>query len=76
MRSTVNAVCNQSNNSFAVRAKTSKLLVEHKISLTVDKKAKKYLATKGYSEEYGARPLRRLIKKGLCHQSNHDHNED
>ena len=44
-------------------AKTQVLLTEHYINLKVDAKAKKYLVEKGFDEEYGARPLRRLIQK-------------
>ncbi len=46
-------------------AKTQKLLLDHKISLSVDDKARVYLADKGFSEEYGARPLRRLIQREI-----------
>jgi len=45
--------------------KTQKLLDEHKITLNVDNKTIKYLVKTGYSEEYGARPLRRLIQKEI-----------
>ncbi len=45
--------------------KTQKLLDEHKIALNVDNKTIKYLVKTGYSEEYGARPLRRLIQKEI-----------
>jgi ATP-dependent Clp protease ATP-binding subunit ClpC len=40
-------------------------LDEHEVKLTVNKKAVEYLVDKGYDEEYGARPLRRLIQKEL-----------
>ena len=43
--------------------KTSKLLQGQKISLVVSKEARTYLLKEGFSEEYGARPLRRLIQK-------------
>ncbi len=46
-------------------AKTKKLLFEQGIGLNVDEKGIKYLAEHGYSEEYGARPLRRFIQKEL-----------
>jgi ATP-dependent Clp protease ATP-binding subunit ClpC len=46
-------------------AKTQELLTEHYINLKVDSKAKKYLVEKGFDEEYGARPLRRLIQKEI-----------
>ena len=46
-------------------ARTQKLLAEHKLTLFVDSKAKKYLVEKGYDEEYGARPLKRLIQREI-----------
>jgi len=45
--------------------KTQKLLNEHNVKLNVDEKAKKYLVEKGLDEEYGARPLKRLIQKEI-----------
>lgn len=45
--------------------KTQKLLAEHYVSIKVDSKAKKYIVEKGFDDEYGARPLRRLIQKEL-----------
>jgi ATP-dependent Clp protease ATP-binding subunit ClpC len=45
--------------------KTRKLLQEQGIGLDIKEKAITYLSEKGYSEEYGARPLRRLIQKEL-----------
>lgn len=45
--------------------KTASLLLDQGIEVTVDKKAKDYLVENGYNEEYGARPLRRLIQKEL-----------
>lgn len=48
--------------------KTSELLKEHNIKLSVDDKAKDYLLDKGYSEEYGARTLRRLIQREIENQ--------
>jgi ATP-dependent Clp protease ATP-binding subunit ClpB len=38
-------------------------LADKKIVLKLDKDSKKYLAQKGYSPDYGARPLKRLIEK-------------
>jgi len=35
----------------------------HKITLTVDPAAREYLAREGFSAEFGARPLKRLIQK-------------
>jgi ATP-dependent Clp protease ATP-binding subunit ClpC len=46
-------------------AKTQKLLTEQGVILNVDGKAKEYLTEHGYSEEYGARPLRRLIQREI-----------
>jgi len=46
-------------------SRTQKLLTEHKLTLTVDSKAKKYLVEKGYDKEYGARPLKRLIQREI-----------
>jgi ATP-dependent Clp protease ATP-binding subunit ClpC len=45
--------------------KSEKLLQEQGISLVITDKALDYLVDHGYSEEYGARPLRRLIQKEL-----------
>lgn len=45
--------------------KTQKLLDEYEIKMNVDKKVKEYLVEEGYSEEYGARPLRRLIQREI-----------
>ena len=42
-----------------------KLLEEKKISLTVTKKGKEFLARHGYDPAYGARPLKRTIQKYL-----------
>ena len=46
-------------------AKTQDLLDEYDVEMIVDEKAKEYLAKEGYSEEYGARPLRRLIQREI-----------
>lgn len=43
--------------------KTRKMLSEQNISLEVGEKAVTHLVENGYSEEYGARPLRRLVQK-------------
>ncbi len=40
-------------------------LVEHDIGLEVTEEAKSLLAEEGYSEEYGARPLRRVIQNRI-----------
>lgn len=44
------------------------LLVERKIGLIVDARAKEWLAVKGYDSVYGARPLKRVIQKRLQNQ--------
>jgi ATP-dependent Clp protease ATP-binding subunit ClpB len=41
----------------------SKLLEERKIAVTLDAKARDWLADKGYDPAYGARPLKRVIQK-------------
>ena len=45
--------------------KSVKMLTEQKISLEIDDKAIEYLVENGYNDEYGARPLRRLIQREL-----------
>ena len=45
--------------------KTQKLLDEHQILLRVEDEAVNYLVEHGFDEEYGARPLRRLIQKEI-----------
>jgi ATP-dependent Clp protease ATP-binding subunit ClpB len=42
-----------------------KLLEDRKITLTVDEKAKTWLANTGYDPVYGARPLKRVIQRHL-----------
>jgi ATP-dependent Clp protease ATP-binding subunit ClpB len=42
-----------------------KLLEDRKIMLTVDEKAKTWLANTGYDPVYGARPLKRVIQRHL-----------
>ena len=46
-------------------SKTISLLGDQGIELNIDEKVKKYLVKNGYNEEYGARPLRRLIQKEI-----------
>ena len=41
----------------------TKLLEERKIELSLDPKARQWLADKGYDPAYGARPLKRVIQK-------------
>lgn len=43
--------------------KTVQLVAEQGVELVVDTKAITYLAENGYNDEYGARPLRRLIQR-------------
>ncbi len=45
--------------------KTEKMLADQSVSLSVDDKAIDYMVAHGYNEEYGARPLRRLVQKEL-----------
>jgi ATP-dependent Clp protease ATP-binding subunit ClpB len=42
-----------------------KLLEERKIAISLDNKARDWLADKGYDPAYGARPLKRVIQKHL-----------
>jgi ATP-dependent Clp protease ATP-binding subunit ClpB len=42
-----------------------KLLEERKIALSLDAKAREWLADKGYDPAYGARPLKRVIQKNV-----------
>jgi ATP-dependent Clp protease ATP-binding subunit ClpB len=42
-----------------------KLLEDRKITLTLDAKAREWLAEKGYDPAYGARPLKRTIQKSV-----------
>jgi ATP-dependent Clp protease ATP-binding subunit ClpB len=42
-----------------------KLLDERKIALTLDAKAREWLAGRGYDPAYGARPLKRVIQKSV-----------
>lgn len=45
--------------------KTEKLLADQQIKLQVTDKARDWLAKEGFSEEFGARPLRRLIQREI-----------
>jgi len=45
--------------------KSEKMLKDQGISLVINEKAIEYLVDHGYNDEYGARPLRRLIQKEL-----------
>ncbi|MDC0449079.1 ATP-dependent Clp protease ATP-binding subunit [bacterium] len=45
--------------------KSVDLLADQEIQLNLDEKTVEYFAKQGFSEEYGARPLRRLIQKEL-----------
>ena len=42
-----------------------KLLADRKIEMTLDEKARAWLASAGYDPVYGARPLKRVIQKAL-----------
>jgi ATP-dependent Clp protease ATP-binding subunit ClpB len=42
-----------------------KLLEDRKITITLDAKAREWLAEKGYDPAYGARPLKRVIQKSV-----------
>lgn len=42
--------------------KVKSRLIEHAITLDITEEARTWLATEGYDQEYGARPLRRLIQ--------------
>ncbi len=46
-------------------ARVQKLLVDRKITLVIDEKAKAWLAEIGYDPVYGARPLKRVIQREL-----------
>ena len=46
-------------------ARLAKLLVDRKITLDLDPKARAWLADKGYDPAYGARPLKRVIQKAV-----------
>jgi ATP-dependent Clp protease ATP-binding subunit ClpB len=43
----------------------AKLLEDRKITITLDAKAREWLAEKGYDPAYGARPLKRVIQKSV-----------
>jgi ATP-dependent Clp protease ATP-binding subunit ClpB len=43
----------------------SKLLEDRKITLTLDDKARDWLAAKGWDPAYGARPLKRAIQRAV-----------
>jgi ATP-dependent Clp protease ATP-binding subunit ClpB len=46
-------------------AHLQKLLDDRKIAITLDAKAREWLAEKGYDPAYGARPLKRVIQKSV-----------
>ncbi|HYB57224.1 MAG TPA: ATP-dependent chaperone ClpB [Alphaproteobacteria bacterium] len=46
-------------------ARLAKLLAERKITLTLDERARNWLAEAGYDPVYGARPLKRVIQRSL-----------
>ena len=43
----------------------AKLLEERKIAITLEPKAREWLADKGWDPAYGARPLKRVIQKSV-----------
>ena len=45
--------------------KTQVLLNEHEITIELDEKALDYLVENGFNDEYGARPIRRIIQKEI-----------
>lgn len=46
-------------------AKTQSQLSEHEIFIELDSKALDYLVDRGFNDEYGARPLRRIVQKEI-----------
>jgi ATP-dependent Clp protease ATP-binding subunit ClpB len=46
-------------------ARLAKLLVDRKITLDLDDKARTWLANRGYDPAYGARPLKRVIQRNV-----------
>jgi ATP-dependent Clp protease ATP-binding subunit ClpB len=46
-------------------ARLQQLLADRKITLTLDSKARTWLAEAGYDPVYGARPLKRVIQRSL-----------
>ena len=45
--------------------KTKKLLIEQEVEMSFDESVLAYLVDQGYNDEYGARPLRRLIQRDI-----------
>jgi ATP-dependent Clp protease ATP-binding subunit ClpB len=46
-------------------ARLQKLLEDRKITLTLDARARDWLADKGWDPAYGARPLKRVIQRSV-----------
>jgi ATP-dependent Clp protease ATP-binding subunit ClpB len=46
----------------------NKRLADRRITVELDKKAKEWVAEKGYDPVYGARPLKRFLQKHLENQ--------
>ncbi|MGD9785306.1 MAG: ATP-dependent chaperone ClpB [Hyphomicrobiaceae bacterium] len=46
-------------------ARLQKLLVDRKITISIDEAARTWLANRGYDPAYGARPLKRVIQKNV-----------
>ncbi len=49
-------------------ADLNKRLADRRITVELDKKAKEWVAEKGYDPVYGARPLKRFLQKHLENQ--------
>jgi ATP-dependent Clp protease ATP-binding subunit ClpB len=45
-----------------------KRLSKHKIKISIDETAREHLAKEGFSTEFGARPLKRLLQKMILDQ--------
>ena len=48
--------------------RVSELLAERKVTLELDTAAREWLANAGYDPVFGARPLKRVIQRGLQNQ--------
>jgi ATP-dependent Clp protease ATP-binding subunit ClpB len=46
-------------------ADLNKRLVDRRVTVTLDKKAKEWVAEKGYDPVFGARPLKRFLQRGI-----------
>jgi ATP-dependent Clp protease ATP-binding subunit ClpA len=50
---------------FMKEVEDSEGSIKNNVKITLDKKAKEWLIDKGYNEEYGARPLKNVIKQNI-----------